>query len=176
VIVPEQDSGARLDLCPDDIAADIERVRSQPVRKDRYRLSVRRLAVAMNSHYRNGAYAKKKFPQNFAYMNPDDMLAEGLVDGSRIDISTSDGAIIGVVRADPTVRPGVVSMTHCFGAPDPADDPEAESGSHTGRLIPLDPTRAESINFMPHKTGIPVSISLRVPAARGKEHREHAHA
>ena len=87
------------------------------------------------------------------------MASEGLVDGSKITISTTDGAIIGVVRQDPTLRTGVISMTHCYGRLNSDDDPQAEFGSHVGRLIPLDPKRAESINFMPHKTGIPVTIS-----------------
>jgi len=159
VSIPEQDSGARMDICPEDIEADIARVRSQAIRKDKYRLSVRRLSVAINSHYRNSDYARKKFPQNFAYINPEDMADEGLVDGSKIKISTVDGSIIGIVRQDHTLRRGVVSMTHCFGKLNPEDDPNLDFGSHVGRLIPLDPTRAEAINFMPHKTGIPVEIS-----------------
>lgn len=161
VSTPAEDSGARLDVCPNDIAQGLRRLRERADVDSRYRLSVRRMNWVMNSAYRNSKFSQSKFPMNFAYMNPQDMLAEGLSDGVRIDITTDSGQIIGTVRSDDTVRAGVISMPHCFGAINPEDDPEGVQGGHTGQLIPLDPQRAEAINFMPHKTGIPVSIQLR---------------
>ena len=158
VAVPEEDSGARLDLCPDDVAEDIRRVRTSAISLDSYRLSVRRIVPAMNSHYRDSKAGQRTAPQNFAYMNPNDMTQEGLEDGAKIEMSTDFGTIIGTVRQDKTIRAGVISMAHCYGAPDPVKDPEGKLGGHTGRLIPLDTAHAEPINFMPHKSGFAVSI------------------
>lgn len=161
VTAPEEDSGARLDVCPDDIAEDLRRLRQRPVNESRYRLAVRRLASVLNSAYRDSDFNQRKFPMNFAYMNPEDMLIEGLSDGAQIEIETESGQIVGTVRSDDTLRSGVISMPHCHGALNTEDDPEGVQGGFTGRLIPLDPDRAEAINFMPHKTGIPVAIRLR---------------
>jgi anaerobic selenocysteine-containing dehydrogenase len=156
-----EDTGARLDVCPPDVQGEVARLRARPPVDGRYRLAVRRLRAVMNSHYRNSRYAKRIVPRNFAYMNPADLEAEGLEEGSPIEIGTAQGRILGTVKPDPTVRRGVISMSHCFGALDPSDDPEGALGAHTGRLIPLDPKRSEPINFMPHMTGIPVEIEPR---------------
>ena len=161
VAAPQEDSGARLDVCPDDVAEDIQKLWQSKAVESRYRLAVRRMISVQNSAYRRSDFNQKKFPLNYAYMNPEDMLAEGLSDGARIDMWTDSGKIVGTVRSDDTVRAGVVSMTHCFGELNPENDPEGALGGFTGRLIPLDPNKAEAINFMPHKTGIPVNIELR---------------
>ncbi len=161
VVKAEHDSGARLDLCPDDIARDLERVRQQPLNETKYRFVTRRLIAAMNSHYRNSDFARRKFPQNFAYMHPDDIAEEGLTSGATVDITSDSGTIIGVVRSDETLRRGVISMSHCYGTLDPEDDPLGEQGGHTGRLIALDPQRSEAINFMPHMSGFPVTVNAR---------------
>ena len=153
------DDGARMDICPADIAEDIFRLIEKPYSQDRYRLAVRRLIGPHNSAYRDGV-GKKLFPQNFAYMHPEDMLEEGLSNGALVDISTATGSILGVVSGDSTLRSGVISMSHCFGNINPEDDPSGEEGGHTNRLIPLDHENNEKINFMAHMTGIPVSISL----------------
>ena len=158
---PAQYSGAKLDVCPDDIAQDIERLRNKAELQSDYRLTVRRAITAMNSHYRDSDYAQKKFPSNFAYMNPVDMNDEGLADGTAINIESEHGSIIGIARQDASLRRGVISMSHCFGALNPDEDPEGEMGGHTSRLIPLDPERSESINFMPHMSGIAVCITAR---------------
>ena len=158
----KEDTGARLDLCPEDIADDLKRVRRQKVSHSKYRFASRRLVGTQNSHYRDIDYVKRKFPQNFAYMHPDDIEEEGLSPGAIVDISTRTGSIVGVVRSDATLRRGIISMAHCFGALNPADDPLGELGGNTGRLIPLDPGRSEAINFMPHMSGFPVTINPRL--------------
>lgn len=159
VMEPAEDNGARLDMCPDDVADEISRLRESAEVNARYRLAVRRIVPVMNSSWREAKITRAKFPENFAYMNPDDMVEDGISEGSRIRISTATGAIVGTVRGDGTVRRGVVSMTHCFGSPHKDKDSIDGRGSTTGRLIPLDPERAEHINFMTHNTGIPIDVS-----------------
>jgi anaerobic selenocysteine-containing dehydrogenase len=127
-----EDNGARLQLCPPDVAA-------------------------MNSAYRDARRTEKKYPVNWAYMNPDDLTDEGIEAGALIEIQSEAGRILGLVKADPKVRRGVLSMTHLFGSLEPSTDPPQQRGSHTGRLTSLEDYR-EPINFMPRFSGIPVNV------------------
>ena len=158
VAAPAGDSGARLDLCPDDVVEELIEVKQQVAIRHPYRLSVRRILGAMNSHYHDSEFSQRKFPVNFAYMNPEDMAREGITDGSKIRIRTDSNEIIGTAKEDKTLRTGVVSMAHCFGKLNPADDPEGNFGAFTGHLIPPDNDHREPINFMPHMTGIPIDV------------------
>jgi len=162
VIAPPEDSGARMDLCPDDIARDLTQLHGRPVVHSRYRLAVRRIASVMNSQYRDSNLSRAKFPEAFAYMNPNDMLEEGVMDGMQVDICTASGQIVGTVKGDETVREGVISMPHCYGNPFSENNTAIENGSHTSRLIPMDPNDSEPINFMPRMTGFPVDLKKRL--------------
>ena len=159
VAAPEQDTGARLNLCPQDVAEEIVQLRQKPRITSSYRVCVRRILGALNSHYQDSRLSKRKFPVNFAYMNPEDMKRENISDGDKINIHSDSGSVVGTTKADNTVRVGVISMSHCFGALDRGSDPAGNQGAFTGHLIPLDASHREPINFMPHMTGIPVEIS-----------------
>jgi anaerobic selenocysteine-containing dehydrogenase len=111
----------------------------------------------MNSAYRDSAGSRRKHPLNWAHMSPADMAAEGLAEGALVEIESEAGRILGVAKADPGLRRGVVSMTHLFGDLTPSADPWAQRGGHTGRLTSLD-AHLESINFMPRFSGVPVNV------------------
>ena len=66
-------------------------------------------------------------------------------------------AIEGVIASDPTIRTGVISMTHGFGTL-PEDTVYERDGSNTGMLISTD-RDLEPINAMPRMTAIPVTIA-----------------
>ena len=153
-----EDNGARLDVCPPDVAQEIRTVRSE-VADGRfgYRLSVRRMIETMNSAFRDSGVTRGRWPYNPAFMNPDDMAREGLERGDPVDIESDTGKIRAFVEPDPGVRPGVVSMSHQWGALDPSDDPESLQGAFTGRLVSLD-SDIEAINYMPRQSGVPVNI------------------
>ena len=90
-------------------------------------------------------------------MNPDELSALGVADGDRIIISSDTATIPDVVAADPTVRCGVVSMTHGWGSlPDETD--YDRHGSNTGLLISTD-RDLDPINAMPRMSAIPVNVS-----------------
>ncbi len=151
------DNGARLALCPGDVAGELAAVFLEKAdERFHYRLISRRILEAMNSAYRDAARTRDRYPVNFAFMNPQDMDADNLTDGAGITISSEFGHIDGVVKAEERLRRGVISMTHMFGALLPPDD-RAEAGSFTGRLCSLE-QHLQPINFMPRFSGIPVNV------------------
>lgn len=157
--------GGRLELCPDDVAEELSTLLH--TRSDntdyRYQLTCRRILEAMNSAYLDSQTARKRYPVNWAYMNPDDMADEGVQDGSKIQIQSASGKIVGIAKADPRLRRGVISMTHLFGELLPSDDPDNEQGSFTGRLTSLK-DHLQPINFMPRFSGVPVDVMV-LPSA-----------
>ena len=63
----------------------------------------------------------------------------------------------GIVEADPSVRRGLVSMSHSFGD-EPAHDAEVrEIGSNTGRLTPVD-RDYDRYSGLPRMSNIPVEV------------------
>lgn len=153
------DNGARLEVCPPDIAAELKVVlaEDEPDGRFRYQLTVRRILEAMNSAYRDSAGVGRKHPVNWAFMNPQDMAAEGLADGDAIEITSEHGRIVGVAKAEDRLRRGVVSMSHLFGDMAPSADPWTQRGSNTGWLTSLD-RYLEPINFMPRFSGVPINV------------------
>lgn len=158
------DDGARLELCPPDIAAALCDLRAE-ARDDRFafRLTTRRILEAMNSAYRDSRQVQRKYPVNWAYMNPDDMRDAGIADGATIEIESEAGKILGVARGEDRLRRGVVSMTHLFGTLGQSTDPRAQRGSNTGALTSLK-DHIEPINFMPRFSAIPVNVRPMQPA------------
>jgi anaerobic selenocysteine-containing dehydrogenase len=157
-VQPAPDNGARLELCPPDIAAELEKVlHEQPETRFQYRLTCRRTLEALNCAYRESRGARRKYPVNWAHMNPQDMEADGIAEGVTIEIESEAGSIRGVAKAENRLRRGVVSMSHLFGALIPSDDPRADGGSFTGRLSSLE-RQLEPINFMPRFSAIPVNV------------------
>jgi anaerobic selenocysteine-containing dehydrogenase len=85
----------------------------------------------------------------------------GIEDGASVEITSDNGSIIGVARKDATLRRGVVSMTHAWGAVDQGTDPEGQTGGFVGRLISLE-RDLQTINFMVRMSAIPVSVRPHV--------------
>lgn len=160
VLPARADNGARLQLCPPDVAGELAQVLEEaPERGFRYQLTCRRILEAMNSAYRDNRRTRDKYPVNWAYMNPEDMDAQAINDGDRIEISSDAGRISALARAESALRRGVISMSHMFGGLQASPDPLQRGGSYTGRLTSLQ-QHLEPINFMPRFSGIPVNVSI----------------
>lgn len=145
---PEGLAEGRLDVCPDDVAEELrELLASRFDDTHAYRLSSRRLPQVMNSLLRPDPLMGAGGEVNFAHLNPGDMAREGWKDGDRVCIRSAYARIVATAKGDATVRPSVVSMAHGF------------AGAHTGRLVPLADGFRERIGFMPHQSGLPVSLS-----------------
>lgn len=74
-------------------------------------------------------------PYNPAFLHPEDMARLGLDRGELVRIESDVASVVGVVEADADLRPGVVSMSHGFGA-SPGEPEDAKSdGANTNRLL-----------------------------------------
>ena len=107
---------------------------------------------------------KAKGTTNPAYMHPSQLAQLGIGDGDIIEVRSEVGAIPAVAAASEDVRPGVVSMAHCWGgSPDPAAGSDArvrEIGSNTNRLID-NRKNAEKYSGIPRQSCIPVAVSCK---------------
>lgn len=157
----DPDSPHRFSVAPDDITQELAEVYaefnpSEPPRF-RYRLAVRRQRDALNTACKDLPPIKQRLPFNSAYMNPDDLLAEGVGEGEMLRIESEHGVIEAMAEADVNLRPGVVSISHGFGLlPDEPEDYRSY-GVSTNLLIDSRRHR-EPINAMPRMSGIPVNI------------------
>lgn len=122
-----------------------------------HRLSTRRNRHRFNTIGHFSPYLKKLTPYNPAYMNPSELSAKGLKTGDLIEIRSDHGYIHAKVCEDDTVRPGVVSISHCFGFL-PGQDNYDTHGASTNRLISTQ-NDLQTINAMPRMSGIPVAIT-----------------
>jgi len=94
VLPASGDNGARLQLCPDDVARELALVLADDGEPEfRYQLTCRRILETMNGAYRDAARTRAKYPVNWAYMNPADMATEALHDGDGITITSAAGCI-----------------------------------------------------------------------------------
>ncbi len=153
------DNGARLELCPPDVAAELAQVlEEQPDRRFGYLLTSRRILEAINGAYREAAATRRRYPVNWAFLNPEDMADEGIAEGDLIRLDSEDGSLTAIARAEDGLRRGVISMTHFFGRIDRSGDPRKDGGSYTGLLTSLQHS-LQPIDFMPRFSGIPVNLS-----------------
>jgi anaerobic selenocysteine-containing dehydrogenase len=154
----EADTGARLDLCPPDVGEEIRAVeRRGPLRDaDGFLLTVRRHVESFNSSFLGSATTLRRRETNKLHMHPADLLEIGAQEDGAVEIASEHGSVLGYACADATMKPGVVSMAHCWGAGAQAD-PFALRGSHTGRLVSLT-HGVQPINRMPLQSGIPVTV------------------
>ena len=90
-------------------------------------------------------------------MHPDDLAAYGLVPGGMVEIDSGHSTIIGVVEAAADVRPGCISMAHCWGDTPEQDHDVLQVGSNTGRLANFDST-ADPITGLPWMSAMPVNV------------------
>ncbi len=150
--------GGRLELCPPDVFGELAALAGEKASTEYpFRLTCRRIAEAVNSAYRQSAKARRRYPVNFLYMNPQDMAAASIEEGSRVEIRSSFGQIHTLAKAEDRLRRGVVSISHMFGPLVGTDDPVADGGANVGQLTSLTQD-LQPINFMPRFSAIPVNV------------------
>ena len=149
----DPDHTARLDLMPADVRQELQDYSSKMSDANfDYLLCSRRLLEIMNSSFRLNERIKARYTTNRLFMNPDDIAAAGLADGQEVEIQSKHGSITGLLWADRTLRRGVVSMTHHWGAE------QASRDRHTANLVSIDPRDLSTISYMPHQSAIPVNV------------------
>lgn len=162
LVQPGDPEAGRFELCPPDVAAELAAALSGErlqARADRpFRLVVRRDKETMNTLGRR-LPGLPETPYNPCRMHPDDAASLDATAGDTVEIVSDHGRLRAVLALDPTLRPGVLSMAHCYGdLPGQDDDPRAY-GANPGRLLSLDHD-IETINAMPRITALPVSVTL----------------
>jgi anaerobic selenocysteine-containing dehydrogenase len=166
-VLAAPNAGGRLELCPPDVAAELEVLATEaPAHEYPYRLTCRRIAEAVNSAYRDSTRTRRRHPVNYLSMNPADMLAAGIAPSSLAEIRSCYGSIRTLVRADASLRPGVVSATHMFGCLVGSGDPLSDGGANVGQLTSLR-HHLQPINFMPRFSAIPVDVVAVANAREG---------
>lgn len=167
VLVQPGSSEDRFDLCAPDVAEEIAQVftsLADPPQARPLRLIVRRNKESINT------VGRRLLGSSFnpVHVHPDDIASLGLTEGELAEVESDHGLIRAVVAADTTASPGVVSMTHCYGALPGADDDPRAYGANPARLLSHS-HGTQSINAMPQMTAIPVS--LRTDSRTTDDHR-----
>ncbi|MBS9375018.1 molybdopterin-containing oxidoreductase family protein [Rhodococcus sp. B50] len=158
VVGPPTEGAAerRLEVCPDDVAAEIAAALGAEARDSDFpmRLTVRRMRELMNTLGRE-LDGLSRHGYNPANVNPKDLQRHGIEHGDIVRIRSAHGHVRAIAHADASVGERTVSMTHCWGSSDPDDDPRLV-GSNVNELTGYD--RVQTINAMPTMTAVPVAI------------------
>ena len=112
----------------------------------------------------------EKRPNNPAYVHSSELFALGIADGEVVQVRSAHGTIPAVAKASDDVRPGVISMAHCWGASpqdkDAVDAKVQELGSNTNRLVR---NRGDNARYsgMARQSCIPVTLERVASAETG---------
>jgi anaerobic selenocysteine-containing dehydrogenase len=124
------------------------------------RLIVRRIRETSNTSCRHFASARKRRPYNPVGIHPDDLARLGFSNGQDCWLKSPHGRIPTRIKLDPTLKPGVVSMTHGFGGLHGEVEDYLQVGASTSALISLDED-CEPLQAMPRISGVPVALEAR---------------
>jgi anaerobic selenocysteine-containing dehydrogenase len=168
VVAPrDPDCEARLQLADPHMVEALQALRDEdPVARRKtgpdypFLLIPRRMMTMNNAAPRPRGLVRTGY--NPAFMHPDDLQRLALAPGAAVEIRSRHGAISGFVEADPDVRPGVVSISHGFGArPDAAYDPRRD-GANVNQLTRWEDD-ADPYHGMPRMGALPVSVRAAEP-------------
>jgi anaerobic selenocysteine-containing dehydrogenase len=95
---------------------------------------------------------------NPAFMHPDDLDRLSLSAGAMVEIRSRHGQVIGFVEPDASLRPGVVALTHGFGAQfGRAYDPRRD-GANVNHLLSWTDDN-DPYHGMPRMSAVPISVT-----------------
>lgn len=162
-----QTADKRVDCCPPLFAEAMEQAHNifrelQQEPADQLKLITLRTNYMHNSWFHNLPELKREHQKdNGLHMHPDDIQARGLHTGDTIAVSNRWGSLLTHVRADDSLRPGVVAMTHGWGNQRSHGLKVAQQfpGSNVNVLLPTGPGSFEKLSNQAFMTGIPVSVS-----------------
>ncbi len=145
---------AMLQLADPLMMADLDDVRGtrRDLALDELLMIPRRINRVMNSVGHTLAGAAE--PDTPAYMHPADIAARGLAVDQKVEVRSRHGAVTAALRADETLRPGVVSVVHGFGG---RLDDATRTGCSVTRLTAME--EVDRISGLPRLGAIPVTVS-----------------
>ncbi len=163
----DPDATGRLQLVPEGIVAQIREMRDETLDADgrvvdpdwpaTHLLVCRRTRQYFNSTGQDLERLRVKGVTNYAHMHPEDLRALSLADDDIIEISTPHAQVLGVARASPDMKRGVVSMAHAFGARGDAPGDVRAHGASTNRLV-NDEVAYDPITGHCRQSAIPVRV------------------
>lgn len=148
---------AHFQLLPNDVASELAALEmaGQPTTGGgSLKLIVRRHREVMNSTGTDLAATATRIPVNTAFCHRTDLIQRGLTDGDLVRVGRNNRTVLAHVATDDAVRPGSVSLAHCW--------PGADGSAHATNVLVDADAGAQSINRMPLMTGIEVTLE---PAA-----------
>ncbi len=150
---------ARFDVMPEDVERELVDVLKESATAPGYthQLAVRRVREVQNSMYHHLLVIRHRMPCNCACLHPDDLAAQGIAEGARVTIVSEYGRITAMIEADPSLRPGVISISHGWGPLPGCDAVEDHAGTNPNLLLSSD-HHLDPINAMPMMTGVPVRL------------------
>ena len=162
---PDPTTRGRLQLFPQGLEQELEAshndMKSSGTKDYPLLLISRRMKNTYTSTGPELSLLKSKGTTNPAFMHPQELAALQVADGDIVEVHSLHGSIPAVVTASDDIRPGVISMSHCWGgSPDPtanADQRVRGIGSNTNRLID-NLENAERYSGMCRQSSIPVAI------------------
>jgi anaerobic selenocysteine-containing dehydrogenase len=120
----------------------------------------RRIREVSNTSCRTFKSARERAPFNPLCAHPRDLARFGLGDGADCWVVSDNGRIPAIARADETLKPGVVSMTHGYGWLVGEDFDYRDKGASISLLISLE-RDCEPLQAMPRMSGVPVRVEAR---------------
>jgi anaerobic selenocysteine-containing dehydrogenase len=164
----DPDATGRLQLVPEGIVAQIREMRDETLDADgrvvdpdwpaTHLLVCRRTRQYFNSTGQDLERLRVKGVTNYAHMHPDDLRALAIADDDVVEIATPHARVLGVAKASPDIKRGVVSMAHAFGARGEAADDVRSHGASTNRLV-NDEVAYDPITGQCRQSAIPVRVS-----------------
>lgn len=154
IVAPAGADAGRFAVAPFDIVTELAAVAAEAPAPGTLRLAVRRIRDVQNTMHHHLPTIAGRLPDNPLAMHPDDMAARGLGDGDRVRVATRHGSVDARAKADATLCPGVVTLSHGWGD---------GSGVNVNRLTSLSDRRAP-INAMPVLSGFAVEVVRLDPA------------
>jgi anaerobic selenocysteine-containing dehydrogenase len=125
------------------------------------KLIARRTRNTLNSWFQNVERLRDaRSDGNPLFVHPDDAARLDVTDGVTVRVYNEHGCVHAPVRIDPTLRPGVVAMTHGFGNDRTTGMRVAQQhpGSNVNVLTPSGAGTFDPFSSMSHLTGIPVEV------------------
>lgn len=161
-VAPKDDAWPhRLDVGnPEMVAALRELAEAEHVEPDGLRLVCRRSRGMFNSWLNDGSGTRGR-RDNPAYLHPDDLARLGLTAGDTVEIRSAHGAVLATVERDPDLLPGLLSISHGFGALGGDGEPDVDhraTGSSVQRLLSTE-DHADTYSGMPRMSNVPVEVT-----------------
>jgi anaerobic selenocysteine-containing dehydrogenase len=176
--VPEvlRTTSGRIELAPDAIVADVDRMRAAMARERNggFVLIGRRQLRSNNSWMHNLPALVKGKERCTLYLHPDDAVRLGLADGERASVRSAAGQVEVPVEVTDEIMPGVVSIPHGWGHHAQGvrmGVASAHAGVNSNLLA--DESQVEPLSGNAILNGIPVEVSAP-SALDGLEHRPAA--